>query len=134
MKPGVGKSTLTLQIAKSNPDLNILYCAGEESSGQIKQRAKRLGINSDKLLIYNETQINLIIEEAQRVNPDLLIVDSIQTVYRTELSSMPGSIQQVKECAALFQQVAKRKHYNACNWSCNKRWRYLESSSFGAYG
>lgn len=109
-EPGVGKSTLTLQIAKSNPDLNILYCAGEESSGQIKQRAKRLGINSDKLLIYNETQINLIIEEAQRVNPDLLIVDSIQTVYRTELSSMPGSIQQVKECAALFQQVAKKKN------------------------
>ena len=82
----------------------------EESAGQIKQRAKRLGINSDKLLIYNETQINLIIEEAQRVNPDLLIVDSIQTVYRTELSSMPGSIQQVKECAALFQQVAKKKN------------------------
>ena len=109
-EPGVGKSTLTLQIAKSNPDLNILYCAGEESAGQIKQRAKRLGINSDKLLIYNETQINLIIEEAQRVNPDLLIVDSIQTVYRTELSSMPGSIQQVKECAALFQQVAKKKN------------------------
>lgn len=109
-EPGVGKSTLTLQIAKSNPELNILYCAGEESASQIKQRAQRLGVQSNKLLIYNETQVDLIIEEAQKVNPDLLIVDSIQTVYRTELSSMPGSIQQVKECAALFQQVAKKKN------------------------
>ncbi len=109
-EPGIGKSTLTLQIAKSNPELSILYCAGEESAGQIKQRAQRLGVKSDKLLVYNETQVDKIIEEAQKVNPDLLIVDSIQTVYRTELSSMPGSIQQVKECAALFQQVAKKKN------------------------
>ncbi|MFY0685171.1 MAG: DNA repair protein RadA [Balneola sp.] len=109
-EPGVGKSTLTLQIAKSNPDLKILYCAGEESAGQIKQRAKRLGVKSDKLLVYNETQINKIIDEVQKITPDLLIVDSIQTVYRTELQSMPGSIQQVKECAALFQQLAKKKN------------------------
>lgn len=109
-EPGIGKSTLTLQIAKSNPELSILYCAGEESAGQIKQRSQRLGVQSEKLLVYNETQVDKIIEEAQRVNPDLLIVDSIQTVYRTELSSMPGSIQQVKECAALFQQLAKKKN------------------------
>jgi len=109
-EPGVGKSTLTLQVAKSNPELTILYCAGEESAGQIKQRAQRLGVKSDKLLVYNETQINKIIDEVQKVNPDLLIVDSIQTVYRTELQSMPGSIQQVKECAALFQQLAKKKN------------------------
>ncbi len=108
-EPGIGKSTLTLQIAKSNPDLNILYCAGEESAGQIKQRAQRLGIASSNLLVYNETQVDKIIEEAQKKSPDLLIVDSIQTVYRTELQSMPGSIQQVKECAALFQQLAKKK-------------------------
>jgi len=109
-EPGVGKSTLTLQIAKSNPNLTILYCAGEESAGQIKQRAKRLGVSSEKLLIYNETQIDKIISEVQKIKPDLLIVDSIQTVYRTELQSMPGSIQQVKECAALFQQLAKKKN------------------------
>ncbi len=109
-EPGVGKSTLTLQIAKGNPDLTILYCAGEESAGQIKQRAARLGVESDKLLVYNETQVDNIIAEAQKMKPVLLIVDSIQTVYRTELSSMPGSIQQVKECAALFQQLAKKKN------------------------
>jgi DNA repair protein RadA/Sms len=109
-EPGVGKSTLTLQIAKANPDLTILYCAGEESAGQIKQRAARIGVKSEKLLIYNETQVDNIMAEAQKLKPDLLIVDSIQTVYRTELSSMPGSIQQVKECAALFQQLAKKKN------------------------
>ncbi len=109
-EPGVGKSTLTLQIAKANPKMTILYCAGEESAGQIKQRAARLGVESENLLIYNETQVDNIIAEAQKMKPDLLIVDSIQTVYRTELSSMPGSIQQVKECAALFQQLAKKKN------------------------
>ena len=108
--PGIGKSTLTLQIAKANKDLKILYCAGEESAGQIKQRANRLNVHSDNLYIYTETDISNVLEEAQKLNPDLLIVDSIQTVYRTELSSMAGSIQQVKECAALLQQVAKRQN------------------------
>lgn len=108
--PGIGKSTLTLQIAKANPELEILYCAGEESAGQIKQRAKRLGVDSENLYIYTETDISSILSEAQKMKPDLLIVDSIQTVYRTELSSMAGSIQQVKECAALLQQVAKKQN------------------------
>src|SRR6056297_839794 len=109
-EPGAGKSTLTLQIAKSNRDLKILYCAGEESAGQIKQRAERLGVHSDNLYIYTDTIINNVIDEARKLNPDLLIEDSIQTVYRTELSSMAGSIQQVKECAALLQQVAKKQN------------------------
>ncbi|MEL7832426.1 DNA repair protein RadA [Fodinibius sp. Rm-B-1B1-1] len=107
--PGIGKSTLTLQIGKANPELEILYCAGEESAGQIKQRAKRLGVNSDNFYIYTETDINKVLKEAQKLDPDLLIVDSIQTVYRTELTSMAGSIQQVKECAALLQQLAKKQ-------------------------
>lgn len=107
--PGVGKSTLTLQIAKSRPELRILYCAGEESASQIKQRAERLGVDSGNLSIYSETQVDLILETAQKEAPDLLIIDSIQTLYRTELQSMPGSIQQVKECAALLQQLAKKK-------------------------
>lgn len=107
--PGIGKSTLTLQIGKSRPDLEILYCAGEESAGQIKQRAKRLGVSSDNFYIYTETDINKVLKEAQKLEPDLLVVDSIQTVYRTELTSMAGSIQQVKECAALLQQLAKKQ-------------------------
>lgn len=108
--PGIGKSTLTLQVAKSNPDLRILYCAGEESTGQIKQRAQRLGIKSKTLYVYTETDIDDILSEARKLEPDLLVVDSIQTVYRTELTSMAGSIQQVKECAALLQQLAKRQN------------------------
>lgn len=107
--PGIGKSTLTLQIGKASPDLEILYCAGEESAGQIKQRAKRLGVASDNFYIYTETDISKVLNEAQKLDPDLLIVDSIQTVYRTELTSMAGSIQQVKECAALLQQLAKKQ-------------------------
>lgn len=107
--PGIGKSTLTLQIGKARPDLKILYCAGEESAGQIKQRAKRLDVSSDNFYIYTETDINKVLSEAQKLDPDLLIVDSIQTVYRTELTSMAGSIQQVKECAALLQQLAKKQ-------------------------
>jgi len=107
--PGVGKSTLTLQIGKSNPDLRILYCAGEESAAQIKQRAERLGVDTENLYVYTETDVSDILDEARKLNPDLLIVDSIQTVYRTELQSMAGSIQQVKECAGLFQQLAKKQ-------------------------
>jgi len=107
--PGIGKSTLALQIGKANPDLQILYCAGEESAAQIKQRADRLGVKSENLYIYTDTDISNLLTEAQKIKPDLLIVDSIQTVYRTELSSMAGSIQQVKECAALLQQVAKKQ-------------------------
>ncbi|MGD8426176.1 MAG: DNA repair protein RadA [Balneolaceae bacterium] len=108
--PGIGKSTLTLQIGKSQPELEILYCAGEESAGQIKQRAKRLGVNSDNFYIYTETDIDKVLSEAQKLDPDLLVIDSIQTVYRTELTSMAGSIQQVKECAALLQQLAKKQN------------------------
>ena len=107
-EPGIGKSTLTLQIAKSNPDLDILYCAGEESASQIKQRAERIGVKSEKLKIYSETQISKIIETVQQDTPELLIIDSIQTMYRSVLQSMPGSIQQVKECAALIQQLSKK--------------------------
>lgn len=107
--PGIGKSTLTLQIGKSHPELKILYCAGEESAGQIKQRANRLGVSTENLFVYTDTDVSNILEQAQKLRPDLLIVDSIQTVYRTELSSMAGSIQQVKECAALLQQLAKKQ-------------------------
>ncbi len=105
--PGVGKSTLTLQIARSNLDLEILYCAGEESAGQIKQRATRLNIDNETLLIYNETNVTEIIREARKTEPDLLIVDSIQTLYRPESQSMPGSVRQIRECSALLQQLAK---------------------------
>lgn len=108
-EPGIGKSTLTLQIGKARPDLDVLYCAGEESAAQIKQRAKRLGVSSENFYIFTDTDIDKVLKQAQKLDPDLLIVDSIQTVYRTELTSMAGSVQQVKECAALLQQLAKKQ-------------------------
>ncbi len=106
--PGVGKSTLTLQIARANPSIDILYCAGEESAGQIKQRATRMHIDHETLLIYNETNVSKIVREARETKPDLLIVDSIQTLYRPESQSMPGSVRQIRECSALLQQLAKQ--------------------------
>ncbi|MGM0588221.1 MAG: DNA repair protein RadA [Bacteroidota bacterium] len=107
--PGVGKSTLTLQIARSNPRLNILYCSGEESASQIKQRAERLDVHSPNLKIFTDTDLSNILDAARKERPDLLIVDSIQTVYRTELTSMPGSIQQIRECSGMLQQLAKKE-------------------------
>lgn len=107
--PGIGKSTLTLQIAGRNPKLKILYCSGEESAAQIGQRAQRLGIKSDNLEIYTETDLALIIEQATRIKPDLLIIDSIQTVFRTELTSMPGSVAQLRECSALLMRLSKQQ-------------------------
>jgi DNA repair protein RadA/Sms len=107
--PGVGKSTLLLQIsaaaAQKNPP--ILYVSGEESIYQIKMRATRMGYSEDQLYILNEINVNAIIEHIRQLKPTLVVIDSIQTVYRPELSSMPGSVTQVRESAMQFQQVAK---------------------------
>ena len=107
--PGIGKSTLMLEIARVNPGLNMLYVAGEESAAQIRQRADRVGIVDSKMQVYNITDLDKVISQAKKIKPDLLVIDSIQTVYRTQLNSLPGSIQQVRECAALLQQLAKRE-------------------------
>ena len=106
--PGVGKSTIALQIAKSRPDLQMLYCSGEESAEQIRQRSSRMGIDNPDLLIYTETDINRIAEQAVRIKPDVLVIDSIQTIFRPEIQSMPGSVNQIRECAALLMQLAKQ--------------------------
>jgi len=108
--PGIGKSTLTLHIAQRNPELSILYCSGEESASQIKQRADRIGLVSKALHVYTDTNLNNIINQARAIKPDLLVIDSIQTVYRPELQSMPGNITQLKECTSLLIQLAKKDH------------------------
>lgn len=107
--PGIGKSTLMLQVAKQRSDLNILYIAGEESASQIKQRAGRIGMKGQNLLIYNNTDVRNVIAQARKIKPDILVVDSIQTVFSSELSSLPGSVQQIRECSAMFQQLAKKE-------------------------
>lgn len=106
--PGIGKSTLMLQAAEGlAAHGTVLYVSGEESLEQVKSRADRLGVKSEKLLLLSETNLANILEAVTRVQPLFLIVDSIQTVYKEELSSAPGSVGQVRECAAEFLHLAK---------------------------
>lgn len=107
--PGIGKSTLLLQLAlRSN--LNILYVSGEESGEQIKMRANRIGINNDRCHILTETNLAKIFKQIKKVAPDLIIIDSIQTMVAPQVESAPGSITQVRECTTDLQTFAKQSH------------------------
>ena len=109
-EPGIGKSTLLLQISSSlGQNKKVLYISGEESRGQIKLRAQRLNINSANLYILTETDIDKILSECKRIAPDVIIVDSIQTVYDRRFPAAPGSITQVRESAMRFISVAKNE-------------------------
>jgi len=104
--PGIGKSTLLLQFAIKTK-YKILYVSGEESATQIRMRASRIGIENQNCHIYAETDLELIFEEVRKLNPDILIIDSIQTVSSPYIDSIPGSITQVRECTSELQQFAK---------------------------
>lgn len=107
-EPGIGKSTLLMQICDSlGTTRKVLYISGEESGGQLKLRAKRLGVKGNNLFILTETNIENILKEAEKVKPDVMIVDSIQTIYSASVNSTPGSITQVKETALSFINKAK---------------------------
>lgn len=108
-EPGIGKSTLVLQLAArlSNKGLSTLYVSGEESTRQIKIRAERIGSLSDKLYVLAETDLNAIHTHIANLQPKLVIVDSIQSVYRPELESAPGSVSQVRECTTQLMYMAK---------------------------
>ena len=106
-EPGIGKSTLALQIPLGVPDLKTLYVSGEESPRQIKMRAQRLGGDASNCSILSETILENILDQTVRMNPDLLIVDSIQTIYSDALDSSAGSVSQGKECAARLLRYAK---------------------------
>lgn len=108
--PGIGKSTLMLQTAKNSQNLKILYVAGEESGAQIKQRAQRIGLDGENFYITSGTDVQSVIHTARKLKPDLLVIDSIQTLFSDELSSLPGSIRQIRECSALLQQIAKKEN------------------------
>ncbi|HCA54588.1 MAG TPA: DNA repair protein RadA [Ruminococcaceae bacterium] len=106
--PGIGKSTILLQICHHlGKILKILYISGEESKRQIKLRAERLNVNSDNLYIMTETDIEVIAEQIQAENPDLVMVDSIQTMNYRELNSSPGSVTQVRECTNILMRTSK---------------------------
>lgn len=107
-EPGIGKSTILLQICEYlGRELRILYVSGEESARQIKLRAGRLGVSSPNLMILTETDVQFIVEEIRTEKPDLVMVDSIQTMNHTELTSSPGSVTQVRECTNSMMRCAK---------------------------
>ena len=107
-EPGIGKSTLLMQISDAlGQNRKVLYVSGEESGGQLKLRAKRLGVTGEHLYILTETNLENILEEAKAVKPDVMILDSIQTIYSDKINSAPGSITQVRECALTFINKAK---------------------------
>lgn len=106
--PGIGKSTLMLQVAHLlSHSLQVLYVSGEESLRQIRMRAERLNALSPNLLLAAETDIDLIEQHLHSVNPGVAVIDSIQTVFKSDLGSVPGSIGQVRECAAQLMRLAK---------------------------
>ena len=107
-EPGIGKSTLSLQIPLGCPSLRTLYVTGEESEKQVKMRAERLaGDAADECLIFCETRIEDILEQARAIQPDLMIVDSVQTMFTDSVESTPGSVSQIKEVAASLLRFAK---------------------------
>jgi DNA repair protein RadA/Sms len=108
-EPGIGKSTLALQVALQI-DKQVLYVSGEESPQQIKLRADRLGGANGNCQILAETSLQAIMMQVERVNPELLIIDSIQTLYSEAIESAPGTISQVRDCAAQLLRLAKESH------------------------
>jgi len=106
--PGIGKSTLALQLALILKDLKILYTSGEESMQQIKLRAERLNIENNNCLFLSETSLELLIAHTEQIQPDILIIDSIQTISTETIESSPGSVSQVRECTSAILKYAKK--------------------------
>tara|TARA_Y200000002_G_scaffold181101_1_gene149407 strand:- start:1282 stop:2625 length:1344 start_codon:yes stop_codon:yes gene_type:complete len=107
-EPGIGKSTLSLKIALTL-EKKVLYISGEESNEQIKLRANRLTYTNDQCFVFNETEINTIIKTSEEIKPQLIIVDSIQTIYNNEIDAIPGSVSQIKHSAEILIKYAKEK-------------------------
>jgi DNA repair protein RadA/Sms len=108
--PGIGKSTLLIQVSSNvaNSGKKVLYISGEESASQIKMRAQRLGIQSDSLYIFAENNLGIIEGYLETINPDLIIVDSIQTVFSPDIASAPGTVSQIKEGTSRFMKISKK--------------------------
>lgn len=106
-EPGIGKSTLSLQLALTNHSLRTLYVSGEESPEQIGMRAERLGIENEECYIYSETLLENILAQMAQYNPDVVVIDSIQTIYTEAIESSAGSVSQIRECAASLLKYAK---------------------------
>jgi DNA repair protein RadA/Sms len=106
-EPGIGKSTLMLQVALNLPELKVLYVSGEESESQIKLRAERIGIKTETCYILSEISLEAVFLQIEALQPDILVIDSIQTLRTESIESIAGSISQVRECANSLMQFAK---------------------------
>lgn len=109
-EPGIGKSTLMLQLATNIRNLRVLYVSGEESEEQIKMRAERIGIKNHDCFILTETNTQNIFQQVREIQPQLMIIDSIQTLHTAHIESSPGSVSQVRECAAELMRYAKESN------------------------
>ncbi|MBU0650330.1 DNA repair protein RadA [bacterium] len=111
-QPGIGKSTLLLQVSNkiAVTGKKVLYVTGEESASQIKSRAVRLGSNADGLFILAEVNLDNIIEHIKKLNPDVVVIDSVQIIYRPEIPSSPGTVVQVRECSNTLMMFAKQNN------------------------
>lgn len=110
--PGIGKSTLLLQLCGIvEGELKILYVTGEESERQLKMRAQRLGVDNGQIYVLAETGLTEVLEAADELEPDIMIVDSIQTMFDPEVSSAPGSVSQVRECTMSIMRMTKEKGF-----------------------
>lgn len=110
--PGIGKSTLLLQLCGLvEGELKILYVTGEESERQLKMRAQRLGVDNGQIYVLAETGLTEVLEDADELEPDIMIVDSIQTMFDPEVSSAPGSVSQVRECTMSIMRMTKEKGF-----------------------
>ncbi len=109
--PGIGKSTIAMQASASIKE-KVLYVTGEESEKQIKLRSTRLKVKSETFFIQAETELSNILGAIKEIKPSVVIIDSIQTTYRSELENSPGTITQIRECAALLMEEAKKNHYS----------------------
>ncbi|MEM1271044.1 MAG: DNA repair protein RadA, partial [Bacteroidota bacterium] len=105
--PGIGKSTLMTEMGRYLQDRRVLYVTGEESTRQVKLRAKRLGLEGDTVYLYAETNVEEIVAAAGKLDPEVMIVDSIQTVFSPQIQSAPGSVSQVRESASALMQLTK---------------------------
>ena len=110
--PGIGKSTLLLQLCGLvEGEMKILYVTGEESERQLKMRAQRLGVDNGQIYVLAETGLTEVLEAADELEPDIMIVDSIQTMFDPEVSSAPGSVSQVRECTMSIMRMTKEKGF-----------------------
>ena len=124
--PGIGKSTLLLQVSSllASGSGKVLYISGEESLNQIKMRSKRLGLGSKELYIASETNINAVETYIRTMEPLLVVVDSIQAIYHPDMASAPGSVGQVRECAAHLMRLAKTSEVAIFTIAILQRWFY----------